>query len=183
MWLGKTYEVKVTLYGDCAGNAFPSLPSAIPHIEIYKDNVGWSYIDLSLIGPGVEVTPVCPAEINSTTCASTLQLYGVMRFIYAGFITLDGPANEWSFVFNSLLGGNSAAGRTNAITNIYADTRMVLIATLNNMNGPNNSSIFTTIPTPFFCINMAQEYNQGAADADADQLSFSLVPGIAADMV
>ncbi|MBK7763371.1 MAG: gliding motility-associated C-terminal domain-containing protein [Bacteroidetes bacterium] len=176
------YEITLTLYGDCAGSSFPSLPSAIPRIRVYKDNVPFSFIDLALDGPGVEVTPVCPAEIGNTTCVSTTgTIPGIMRFIYKGNITLDGTSANWAFLFNSSLGSTAWAGRTNAITNIYAPSQMALEATLNNVGGPNNSSIFTTIPTPFFCINLAQEYNQGAVDQDGDQLSFALVPGLDAD--
>lgn len=179
---GLNYEITLTLYGDCAGSSFPSLPSAVPRIRVYKDNVAFSFIDLVLNGPGVEVTPVCPAEIGNTTCvSSTGSIPGIMRFIYKGTILLDGTAANWAFLFNSSLGSTAWAGRTNAITNIYAPSQMALEATLNNLGGPNNSSIFTTIPTPFFCINLAQEYNQGAVDQDGDQLSFALVPGLDAD--
>ncbi len=179
---GYTYEITLTLYGDCAGSSFPSLPSAIPRVEVYKDNNPFSYLDLTLTGPGVEVTPVCPAEAGNTTCVNPLgTIPGVTRFIFKGIAVLDGPAVQWAFLFNSQLGGNAGAGRTNAITNILSGSRIALEATLNNTSGPNNSSIFTTIPTPFFCINLPQEYNQGAADPDGDQLSFSLVPGIDVD--
>ena len=176
------YEIVLTLYGDCAGSSFPSLPSAIPRIKIYKDNTAWGFIDLNLDGPGVEVTPVCPAEINNTTCVSASGVIpGIMRFIYKGAVTLDGPSANWLFQFNSSLGNNAWAGRSFAITNVVSPSQMALEATLNNMAGPNNSSVFTTIPTPFFCINNPQEFNQGAVDPDADQLTFSLVPGLDAD--
>ena len=179
---GYTYEITLTIYGDCAGSSFPSLPTAIPRIEIYKDSNAFSFLDLTLTGPGVEVTPVCPSEVNNTTCVNIAgTIPGVTRFIFKGTAVLDGPATNWSFLFNSQFGASSGAGRTFAITNIQSGSRMALEATLNNMNGPNSSSIFTTIPTPFFCINLPQEYNQGAADPDGDQLSFSLVPGINVD--
>lgn len=180
--VNNTYEVKLTLYGDCAGTAFPGLPTSIPRVEVYKNGSAFFYIDLVLTGPGVEVSPVCPAQASQTTCVSTSgTLPGVMRYEYTGQIDLDGPAALWSFEFTGRLGGNAGAGRTNAITNISGNTTMALKATLNNLNGPNNSSIFTTIPTPYFCLNMPQEYNQGGVDPDGDQLSFSLVPGLSAD--
>ena len=55
---------------------------------------------------------------------------------------------------------------------------MQLKATLNNTSVNNSSPTFSTVPTPFYCINVLEEYNQGAVDPDADSLSFSLVPGI-----
>jgi gliding motility-associated-like protein len=179
---GLTYEITLTIYGDCAGSSFPTLPSAVPRIKIYKNNVPFSFIDLAVDGPGVEVTPVCPAEINNTTCVSaTGTLPGVMRFVYKGTAVLDGPASNWLFQFNSSFGTNYWAGRSFSITNITNPSQMALEATLNNMAGQNNSSLFSTIPTPFFCINTLQEYNQGAVDPDGDQLSFALVPGLDAD--
>ena len=111
-------------------------------IPYFKDNNAFNFIDLIITGPGVEVTPVCPSEVNNTTCV-TLNgtIPGVMRFVYKGTIVLDGPSANWAFLFNSQLGANSGAGRTNAITNIQNGSRIALQATLNNMTGPNSSSI------------------------------------------
>jgi gliding motility-associated-like protein len=179
---GFVYEITLSIYGDCAGAAFPSLPAALPRVEITKNGVPFSFIDLSLTAPGIEVTPVCPSEVNNTTCVNTSgTIPGIMRFIFKGTVVLDGPASNWSFIFNSQFGGSSGAGRSFAITNITNGSRMALEATLNNTSGPNNSSIFTTIPTPFFCLNLPQEFNQGAVDIDGDQLTFSLVPGLEVD--
>jgi hypothetical protein len=55
---------------------------------------------------------------------------------------------------------------------------MSLEATLNNLNGPNNSAIYSTIPTPFVCINLLQQYNQGGIDPDGDGLSYALTPAL-----
>ena len=55
---------------------------------------------------------------------------------------------------------------------------MYLQATLNNLHAPNSSPVYSTIPTPFYCVNVLQQYNNGAVDADGDSLSFSLVPAI-----
>jgi gliding motility-associated-like protein len=79
---------------------------------------------------------------------------------------------------------NSQAGRSNSITNILVSTAnpslMGLEATLNNTGGANSSPTYTTIPTPFFCINKAASYNPGTVDANNDALIYALVPGIEA---
>ena len=55
---------------------------------------------------------------------------------------------------------------------------MQIDATLNTLHGANSSPQYFTIPTPFYCINILQQYNHGAIDPDADSLSFSMVPAI-----
>lgn len=177
---GNTYEITLTLYGDCSGPSFPNLPASVPVISIYNGLNAFTSITLSPFGiVGEEVTPVCPEEINNTACKGGL-LPGVARFIFKGNVTLSSQSADWQFVFSGDMGAANQAGRSGAITNITQGagyTIMQLVATLNNLNGPNQSSAYTTIPTPFFCINNAQQYNQGAIDADGDLLTFDLVPG------
>jgi gliding motility-associated-like protein len=177
---GYTYELTLTLYGDCSGNAYPNLFSSSPRISVYDGQTAFSGLNLQPFGTaGVNVTPVCPAEVNNTKCTGG-TLPGVAQFIFKGTVTLSGPSSNWRFVFEGNLstGNNSFAGRSNAITNIIQGqntTIMMLEATLNNSGGPNNCSVYSTIPTPFFCINIPQQYNQGALDPDGDDLSFQLV--------
>jgi gliding motility-associated-like protein len=72
----------------------------------------------------------------------------------------------------------STAGRSGSITNINGGSTTALEALLNNVGGPNTSVSYTTIPTPFFCINKPANYNPGAVDPNLDSLTFSLVPGL-----
>jgi gliding motility-associated-like protein len=77
--------------------------------------------------------------------------------------------------------GTTSAGRSTSITNISGTgggSIMGLEATLDNTLGTNSSPIYTTIPTPFFCINVPANNNPGAVDANGDLLSYNLVPGI-----
>ncbi len=178
---GYTYEITLVLYGDCSGSSFPSLPTAVPKIGVYNGTSAYTAINLN---PGtifgLEVTPVCPSEVNNTSCKGG-TLPGVAKFEFKGQVTLGGPSADWQFVFDGNLGGTSAAGRSGAITNIVQGANssvMQLVATLNNTSGPNNCSVFTSIPTPFMCINSPQQYNQGAIDPDGDVLDFSLIPGL-----
>ncbi len=183
---GNTYEITLTIYGDCSGNAFPNLVNSVPEIKIFRNNVLNQTISLfQTSNSNVEVTPVCPEKIDSTACKIPgSSIPGITQFTYTRNVSLP-PAANWRIVFEGELGvisgTRSAAGRSTAITNIAVGSGgslMFLEATLNNLNGPNSSPQYTTIPTPFYCINVEQEYNQGASDPDNDSLDFSLTPGL-----
>lgn len=178
---GNTYEITLTLYGDCSGQSFPNLFSSNPVIGVYNGLNAFTSLTLYPYGIiGEEVTPVCPADINNTSCKGGI-LPGVARFIFKGNITLNIASADWQFIFKGELGPNNFAGRSGSITNITQGggyTIMQLEATLNNLNAPNNSSTYSTIPTPFFCNNTSQQYNQGAIDSDGDGLSFELVSAL-----
>jgi gliding motility-associated-like protein len=188
---GNTYRITLTIYGDCAGafnpsSSFSGLQGASPRVYIYN---GFSIVDsLSLVqqGTGVEVSPVCPAQQALTSCSvpgSTIQ--GVKRYIYSGNYTLSGTSASWRFQFNGDLPGpvtNYIAGRSTSITNIFGPSSIMrLEATLNNTVGNNSSPAYTTIPTPFFCINKPANYNPGTVDPNTgDVLTFALVDGLEA---
>ena len=70
---GNTYIVYLAAYGDCSGSAFSLLPGSTPQISIYNGNTFVSNINLSILSPsgGVEVSPVCPAQMNNTQCTNS----------------------------------------------------------------------------------------------------------------
>lgn len=178
---GNSYRVVLTMYGDCSGENFPKLLDATPEVAIFDGLQYRQTINLkSTPESNTEVSPVCPDEINNTNCKGG-QLPGVTKFVYADTIILPYPSATWRFIFSGVMGNTSFAGRSNSITNIVNSTAMYLEAKLNNVNAPNNSPQYTTIPTPFYCINIQQQYNQGAGDADNDSLVFSLVPALDED--
>lgn len=179
---GNTYSVSLVVYGDCSGSAFPNLTGASPEVNIYNGSTYFNTINLVQQGSGVEVTPVCPSQLNNTNCVNiTNPIPGVKKFTYSGAVTLNTTSANWLFQFTGNMGSSASAGRSNSITNVVVGgggSIMVLNATLNNLSGPNSNSVYTTIPTPFFCINRATNYNPGAVDANGDNLSYSLVPGL-----
>lgn len=177
---GNTYQISLVVYGDCAGSAFPLLQNGAPQVDVYKNGTQFqTTLNLSQSGPGVEVTPVCPSQVNNTTCNGG-SVPGVKRYTYTTTYTLNGTSTNWRFVTNGNMGNNSLAGRSNSISNIATGTGsiMILEATLNNTVGSNSSPTYTTIPTPFFCINKPAQYNPGAVDPNADSLGFALVDGL-----
>jgi len=170
---GNTYNVKLTIYGDCAGQSYPALISGKPIINIFKNATRVGNLSLILDSTSVkEVTPVCKAEENNTTCKGG-TIPGIVKYEYSANYTLNGTSNRWRFVFNGDL-GSSQAGRSGSVTNLNTAGVMYLEAVLNNTGSNNSSPEYTSVPTPFFCINQNQEYNQGAIDHDNDSLYFTL---------
>lgn len=181
---GNTYTVTLVVYGDCSGSAFSSLSSSTPTVQLYNGSSLISTQNLILQAPtaGVEVTPVCSAQLSNTNCVSTTgTIPGVKKFVYQRDFTVSGTSSAWKFVFTGAM-GTTSAGRSTSITNISSGSGggsiMGLEATLDNSVGSNSSPIYTTIPTPFFCINVPANNNPGAVDANGDLLSYNLVPGI-----
>lgn len=179
---GLTYEVTLVVYGDCGGSAFPSLSTASAEVRVFNNSSLYTTLTLISQSPtnGVEVTPVCPSQINNTNCNSTTgTIPGVKKFTFKRTVTLNTTSSNWRFRFTGDM-GNTSAGRSTTITNITGSGSAVmnLEATLNNTNGPNSSPTYTTIPTPFFCINKAANYNPGTVDPNSDSLYYTLVPGL-----
>ncbi len=187
----ETYRITLKLFGDCGSNAlnggngaYEDLIVSRPSIYIYNGNTLVNQIMLNMEpypASNIEITPVCPAQKDSTNCnIPGSALLGVTRYIYSGLITLNGTSNDWRFLFNGVLNSNSSAGRSTSIMNIFniGNSMITLRATLNNTTGPNSSTQFTSEPTPFFCINLTQEYNLGAVDPNGDSLGFSLVSAL-----
>lgn len=174
---GNTYNIKLTIYGDCAGLSYPSLISGKPVINIFRNTTRTGTLTLTLDSSSVkEVTPVCKAEANNTTCKGG-TIPGIVKYEYNATYTVSSTSNRWRFVFNGDL-GSSQAGRTNSVTNLSGTGIMYLEAVLNNTVANNSSPDYTSVPTPFFCINQNQEYNQGAIDTDNDSLYFSLTAAL-----
>mgnify|MGYP000326954463 CR=1 FL=1 len=178
---GNTYTVTLNVYGDCAGSAFPNLQNANAQVTVYNGTNLFTTLTLLIQNPttGTEVTPVCPSQINNTACNNG-TLPGVKKFVYSRTVTLNANSANWRFRFTGNMGGTTSAGRSSLITNITGtgSTIMNLEATLNNVNAPNSTTTYTTIPTPFFCINKAASYNPGTVDVNGDSLVYSLVPGL-----
>jgi gliding motility-associated-like protein len=178
---GLTYQVTLVVYGDCGGSAFPSLSSSSPEVQVYNNNTLFQTISLGIQpGSGIEVTPVCPSQINNTKCTNVNNVIpGIKKYIYSDIITLNTTSANWRFLFTGFMGNNTNAGRSNSITNLAtASTITNLEATLNNTFATNSSPTFTVLPTPFFCINKPSNYNLGSVDIENDSLFFALVPGL-----
>ncbi len=178
---GNTYKITLIAYADCgpaSAGPFASLPSATPQICIFNGSSLVTSISLAIQAPtaGVEITPVCAADIANTQCTnSSYAIPGIKKFVYSGNYTVPTTSAVWRFAFFGYMGTVAGAGRAAAITNINSGTTTELVDTLNNLTTHNSSPNLTVVPTPFFCLNNTDNYNPGAVDADGDSLSFDLV--------
>ncbi len=178
---GNTYRVSIVAYGDCSGTQFPSFSVNKPQIQIFKGNAEFltDLLDHEPPQEGIEVTPVCPAELANTTCVNPAgSVPGVKKFVYSKEFTLSGPAPDWKFVFKGYTDGTTIAGRSNSLTNVSPPGIIRLEATLDNTQHNNSSPEYTTIATPFYCISRPVNFNPGAVDADGDSLVYELVDGL-----
>jgi len=177
---GNTYTITMAIYGDCsaASSIFNSLYTATPEIQIYNGSSLYNTVSLNPGSPqGVEVTPVCASQANNTACHGG-TIPGVRKFIYSANVTLSGASANWKFHYDGQNGSAAGAGRSSSIMNINPGSIIAVDATLNNSSVSNNSSVtYTTIPTPFFCVNKPASFNPGAVDPNGDSLSFALVAG------
>lgn len=179
---GNNYTVTLTLYGDCAGRSFPRLANATPSVRILRDG---TFIDSLVLIEDIslrkEISPVCPDDVDKTSCVNPSNILpGVTQFVFSRNVDLP-PAKNWSLQFAGMMNNGTYAGRSGNISNIRNFNSGVLIflqATLNNLDAHNSSPQYTSIPTPFYCINKEHQYNQGAVDPDNDSLSFSLIDAL-----
>ncbi|RYZ55276.1 MAG: T9SS type B sorting domain-containing protein, partial [Sphingobacteriales bacterium] len=180
----ETYRITLVLYGDCGSvansNSFNLLMSAVPELDIFDGvNVITTLgMQVDPLNSNIEITPVCPSQVGTTKCTDVNNpLPGIKKFTYTVDFTLTGTSTDWRFAFGGQL-GNSLAGRSTILGNILSSGGQIIYleATLNNTTGPNSSAIYTSVPTPFFCLNQAQGYNLGAVDPNGDALTFGLIP-------
>jgi len=180
-----TYIIKLTLYADCKATAslITDLYTSTPIIYFYNGSTMLdSFVVKLQAGSGMDVSPVCPAMVSQTACNISGTLPGVRQFIYLDTIHFPEKSANLNFVFKGHLNApwNISAGRSANITNLEgpATSLLQLTAHLNNLNAPNSSPAFSTIPTPFYCVNVPEEYNQGAVDPNGDSLAFALVSAV-----
>jgi len=182
---GRNYNIQLVVYADCSGAAFYTLASSRPTVNVYNGSTYVTSTNLNLQPPtsGLEITPVCPAQLGNTQCTNISNpLPGVKKFVYSGNVSLASASTQWRFVFSGDMGGSSSAGRSSSITNIYLGSSgapIQLVDTLNNATYSNNSNaLFTATPTPFVCISTATNLNTGSVDPNGDSLVYDLVPAI-----
>jgi gliding motility-associated-like protein len=187
--LKQTYQVRLAFFADCSsdtgpGSVFNALINAYPVVKLYKGDqyMGGQNMTYVPAESNIEITPVCPDEAPNTTCVDIFNpIPGIKKFIYVKDFELEGFDLNWRFCFEGSITNNSMAGRSSIIQNAIvndgsaAGIVMFLEATLNNTLAPNSSTTFTSMPTPFFCLNKASTYSLGAADPENDVLQFSLI--------
>lgn len=180
-----TYEIEVVLFGDCSGTTFYTWATTNgAGLNIYNNGSQVQTMIMPRINAesDILISPVCPTAINQTSCSSGGTIVGVRKYTFRQNVQITGTSSDWRFVFNGNLYNNgvltTTAGRSD-LTHMDNTvnpqlTTMFIAATLNNVNGQNNSPTFTSDPTPFFCVNVPSSFGLGAVDVDADAMVYSL---------
>jgi len=185
------YKVTLTFFADCSSNipgqAFSALNGADPEVTLLKGDatLATQRLDYDAALSDIEITPVCPDEANNTTCININNpIPGIKKFVYSKNFTIPSQYSNWRFVFMGSISTAppTSAGRSSIIQNAVIDNTqgagslIYLEATLNNTIGNNSSTTFSSLPTPFFCINKPANYTLGATDVENDSLHFTLIP-------
>ena len=165
---GNTYDFTLSFYRDCAGTTAPS--NITLNVNSPSGCGTSSTISLTQSGTGMEVSPLCPAQLSNSTCNSG-SLPGVQQYIYSGTHTFSTACSDWNISWTYCC-------RNNMITNITSPSSndMYVETTLDNTGTLNNSSpTFTSLPVPYICANQLFCYNHGALDPDGDSLVYRLI--------
>jgi hypothetical protein len=159
------YQVTLTLFRDCAG--ITPLTTQVLDYGSITCGVNAS-INLSQVGSGVDVTPLCPGQTSA--CSGGSSPFGIQQYLFTGTLTLPSGCADWEL-------GWSNCCRNFAITTLNGPGNQATYvpARLDNSTTPcNNSPVFNNIPTPIVCVNQPVVYNHGVTDPDGDDLRFSL---------
>jgi len=161
------YKFAVNLYYYCVEEGIAPIPQI--SLQVVSKTLGIE--DTLILLPSIkkEVTPVCSAYKDSTSCQNPNSKYpGVKQHIYHSYgksITLS-AADDWtiSFVENGRNLDNNNGITNLDTTTVSADKDLFyLYAKINNSNPTQctDSLAFATSPIPFYCNNTAAEFKQG----------------------
>ncbi len=171
---GNQYKVTLKFYRDCNGVAAPTNCNNGLSFNVSSANCGANFNQCFALESVQVITPICPTEIDR--CSSTNGVYGVEEYTFSRIVNLSAYAgcatgNDWVI-------GWTLCCRNNAITSLQTPgTQSLYLSTrLNTTVTPcNNSPVFNTDPTPYYCLGQSLSYNPGATDPDGDSLAFSII--------
>jgi gliding motility-associated-like protein len=186
-----TYKVTLELYTTCyfvgmGEYVYPNMRTVTPEIVIKKGDAIFSRPTLicNTSLSGEDITPLCPDMKNASSCINLEGLYpGVRTYVYSAEVVLEGADANWSFNFYGFFDANHRAQVCKFIDNVevsfpsdpISTYTIYLNATLNNINGPNNSVAYSSPPIPFLCKNKLSYYSVGAGDQDHDELKYKMI--------
>ena len=158
---GNTYLISLSFYRDCSGI---SAPGSTPVQFSCSSNGQFNFsATLNKIpGTGQEVTPGCSAI--PTRCNGGYN-YGIREYVYQAQVTLV-PCNSWTMSYSSCC--------RNPITTLQSSGGWYIMAKLNNLSAPCNSSpTFSNKPIAVACNGQTSCFNHGALDPNGDSLVYS----------
>lgn len=164
-----TYEFIFKFYRDCSGI---TEPTAATLCAVNPCNSSREYFTLQKIAVlpdgranGSQVANGCPGFKNKCEDLSS-AIPGYREWWYSGIAKIKDNCTNWTFTVS--------VNARNPSNNISGGD-LVVVATMNNVDAPNNSSPFFTVkPVPFVCINSPYTFNNGVVDAEGDSLDFQL---------
>lgn len=163
---GNQYRFNVSFYRDCDGISAPSSVS----INISSASCGISTSQTLSATGNQEISQICGAMLNSTTCNGG-SLPGIQEYTYSGVFTLPSECTDWVI-------GYSECCRNSAITNLSSpgSQNLYVEAHIDNTGGQCNSSpTYSALPVPYICVGQPFSYNHGAVDPDGNTLVYSLI--------
>jgi len=162
------YRVQLQFYYDCA-SSFAAPTNALVTVN-NNCTGGNSTLSLPRQGLPVEVTQLCPSQINNSRCNGG-TLPGILQYTYSAVYTF--PTTCTNFTLRYPLNA-----RNNAVTNLSNPGFYDLYVEANVNTDPtlcNNSPVFTSLPVPYVCVGNQFFYNHGAVDVDGDSLVYTLI--------
>ncbi len=156
------YEVTLTLWRSCSGVAM--VPQ---NIRLFND-CGLNFTRTGLLpSDSLEVSPVCPSSLASTTCHGG-NLRGTMVYHYVDTVYLS-PCNTWTIRWDVCC--------REASVNVELQPGLYIEARLKNGTGftCETSSAFLDNTVPHVCVGQPVSYDPQALDPTAVRRRFSLV--------
>ena len=169
---GNQYKVTLNFYRDCNGVAAPTNCNNGLAFNYRSAACNANVNDCFAFESVQVITPICPSETDR--CTSTSGVYGVEKHTFSKIINLT----QWAGCGTDWVISWELCCRNNAITSLQnpGNQSLFLDARLNNTVTPcNNSPLFLSNPTPFYCLGQSVSYNPGASDPDGDQLQYALI--------
>ncbi|MFN8352359.1 MAG: gliding motility-associated C-terminal domain-containing protein [Flavobacteriales bacterium] len=168
------YKVTLKFYRDCNGVAAPTNCNNGLEFNVRSANCNANFNQCFTLENVQVITPICPTELDR--CLNANGTYGVEQYTFSRIINLSqwancGTGNDWVISW-------ALCCRNNAITSLQnpGNQSLYLNTNLNTTVNPcNNSPVFTTLPTPYYCVGQPISYNPGATDADGDSLAYSII--------
>jgi len=154
------YRITIRLYRDCAGISMPTQLNLAINSASCGATFGGQVLPRDTF---YEVSQLCPGVISQSACNNG-SLPGYQVHVYSDIITFPQTCSDWTV-------GWSTCCRNGAITAINPGS--FYIECMINTNYCNDSPIFTSLPTPYFCAGQPYNYNHGASDPEGDTLYYA----------
>jgi gliding motility-associated-like protein len=162
------YDVHLILYRDCTpGNAgFSSIEGMCAVSASCTQNINFSVDTNGTNDPlnGDTLDQLCPGVQNKCQNASSLFV-GFEYWHYVQNVTLPSACADWKFIWQSCC--------RNTTSNMQGQPGISVIAELNNLARPVNSSVrLAILPIPYVCNLQLTNYLNGPIDPDLDSIVF-----------